>query len=219
VTQFDRIVKRAFDLAVASIGLAFVGPVIAVAAICARWSTGGSGIFRQARIGQNGRIFFMYKIRTMRNVPGMTTTVTTETDERITRFGRFLRRWKIDELPQLLNVVRGQMSLVGPRPDVPEYLDRIRRDAPLVLTVRPGITGPASIKYRREEKMLARERDPQEYNDRVIFADKLRINEAYVRDYRLLRDVYYLWQTVAPFGAAADSGRPDPTCNDAAKAA
>jgi lipopolysaccharide/colanic/teichoic acid biosynthesis glycosyltransferase len=219
VTRFDRTVKRAFDLTVATALLIVLAPLIAVAAICGRWSTGGSGIFRQARIGQNGRVFFICKIRTMRNLPGVTTTITTDHDARITRVGRMLRRWKIDELPQLLNVVRGEMSLVGPRPDVPEYLDRIRREAPLVLTVRPGITGPASIKYRREEQLLARERDPQDYNDRVIFADKLRINEAYVRDYRLLRDVYYLWRTVAPFGAAADSGRPVPTGDDAARAA
>jgi lipopolysaccharide/colanic/teichoic acid biosynthesis glycosyltransferase len=219
VTRFDGLVKRALDLVVATVGLTLLAPLIVVAAVCAQWCTGGSGIFRQSRIGRNGRIFSIYKIRTMRNLHGVTTTVTTDHDARITRVGRVLRRWKIDELPQLLNVVRGEMSLVGPRPDVPEYLDRIRREAPLVLTVRPGITGPASLKYRQEEQLLARERDPQDYNDRVIFADKLRINEAYVRDYRLLRDVYYLWRTVAPSGRAADSGRPAPTGDDAAKAA
>jgi len=219
VTRFDRIVKRALDLSVSTVALAFVGPVIAVAAICARWSTGDSGFFRQARIGQHGRIFFVYKIRTMRDAPGVTTTITTERDARITRVGRVLRRWKIDELPQLVNVVRGQMSLVGPRPDVPEYLDRIRREAPLVLTVRPGVTGPASIKYRREEELLARQRDPQEYNDQVIFADKLRINEAYVRNYGLLKDVGYLWKTVAPVGTAACCNHQHDFDDDVATAA
>jgi dTDP-4-amino-4,6-dideoxygalactose transaminase/lipopolysaccharide/colanic/teichoic acid biosynthesis glycosyltransferase len=202
VSRFNRIVKRALDLAVATIALTLLCPLIIVAILGARRSTGGSGIFRQARIGRKGRIFSIYKIRTMREVAGVTTTVTTDSDRRITRFGRVLRRWKIDELPQLFNVVRGEMSLVGPRPDVPEYLDRIRREAPLVLTVRPGLTGPASIKYRREEQLLARERDPQDYNDRVIFPDKLRINEAYARDFRFLRDLLYLWQTVWPFAAA-----------------
>src|SRR5687768_8444404 len=190
-------------------GVAFIG---------AGFSTGDSGIFRQARIGRNGRIFFMYKIRTMRNLPGVTTTVTTATDARITRIGHVLRRWKIDELPQLVNILRGEMSLVGPRPDVPAYLDRIRRAAPLVLTVRPGVTGPASIKYRREEELLAGQRNPQEYNDRVIFIDKLRINEAYVRNYSLLKDVYYLWQTLSPFGAVIDSGRQHHPDHDGAKA-
>jgi lipopolysaccharide/colanic/teichoic acid biosynthesis glycosyltransferase len=219
VTRFERILKRAFDLTVATIALAVLSPLIAVALIGARFSTGESGIFRQARIGRNGRIFFMYKIRTMRNLPGVATTVTTATDARITRIGHVLRRWKIDELPQLVNILRGEMSLVGPRPEVPEYLDWIRRAAPLVLTVRPGVTGPASIKYRREEELLAGQRNPQEYNDRVIFIDKLRINEAYVRNYSLLKDVYYLWQTLSPFGAAIDSGRQHHPDHDGAKAA
>jgi lipopolysaccharide/colanic/teichoic acid biosynthesis glycosyltransferase len=109
-----------------------------------------------------------------------------------------LRRWKIDELPQLVNVLRGDMSLVGPRPDVPAYLDQIRRQAPLVFSVRPGITGPASLKYRREEELLATQSDPQAFNDRILFPDKLRINEAYVRNYRFLTDLLYLWATVLP---------------------
>jgi lipopolysaccharide/colanic/teichoic acid biosynthesis glycosyltransferase len=190
-------------LTVATIALTLLCPLIVVALICARCSTGSSGLFRQERIGRNGRTFFIYKIRTMRKVAGVTTTITTDADARITRIGRVLRSWKIDELPQLVNVVRGEMSLVGPRPDVPEYLDRIRREAPLVLTVRPGLTGPASIKYRREEQLLAHQRDPQDYNDRVVLPDKLRINEAYVRDFRLGKDLHYLWQTVWPFAAAA----------------
>lgn len=190
-----------------------------MAVICARYSTGSSGIFRQARIGRDGRIFFIYKIRTMRNLPGVTTTVTTDSDSRITRLGRMLRRWKIDELPQLVNVVRGEMSLVGPRPDVPEYLERIRREAPSVLSIRPGLTGPASIKYRGEEELLARQPDPQDYNDRVIFPDKLRINEAYVRNYRLLKDFYYLWQTVAAIAATGNLDQQFPIDDDAAKAA
>lgn len=219
MTRFERTIKRAFDLTVASIALAVLSPLIAMAAISARRSTESSGIFRQARIGQDGRIFFIYKIRTMRSVPGVTTTVTTECDSRLTRLGRMLRRWKIDELPQLVNVVRGEMSLVGPRPDVPEYLDRIRREAPSVLSIRPGLTGPASIKYRREEELLARQRDPQDYNDRVIFPDKLRINDAYVRNYRLLKDLYYLWQTVAPFAATGCSYHQHHSNDDAARAA
>jgi len=194
----QRAVKRAFDVVLSLAGLGLVGWIIILAARWARRETGGSGIFRQARIGRDGQVFYIYKIRTMRVVSGPASNVTTVRDRRITRFGAVLRRWKIDELPQLFNVLRGEMSLVGPRPDVPAYLERIRSEAPLVLSVRPGITGPASIKYRREEELLAAQADPQAYNDRVLIPDKLRINEAYVRNYRLLADLNYLWTTVFP---------------------
>lgn len=198
LTESQRAAKRAFDVAVAIIGLAFVGWIIVLASLWARRDTGGSGFFLQARIGRDGCTFFIFKIRTMRDACGPATNVTTSSDPRITKFGALLRRWKIDELPQLMNVLRGDMSLVGPRPDVPEYLEQIRREAPLVLSVRPGITGPASLKYRHEEEILATQRDPRVFNDRVLFPDKLRINEAYVRDYRFVTDVKYLWETVFP---------------------
>jgi lipopolysaccharide/colanic/teichoic acid biosynthesis glycosyltransferase len=193
--------KRAFDFVIALVGLALVGWLLGIAALCAHWDTGRTGIFRQQRIGRFGCLFWLYKIRTMRDLPGVTTTVTTCNDPRITRLGHVLRRWKIDELPQLVNVLRGDMSLVGPRPEVPAYLEQIRQAAPLVLSVRPGITGPASIKYRHEEQMLAAHEDAVAFNDQVIFPDKLRINEAYVRNHSVLMDLYYLWQTAWPAGS------------------
>jgi lipopolysaccharide/colanic/teichoic acid biosynthesis glycosyltransferase len=198
LTMSQRAIKRMFDVVVALVGLALVFWIIVLAALRARRDTGSSGIFRQARIGRDGRVFFIFKIRTMRDACGPATNVTTARDPRITRVGAMLRHWKIDELPQLANVLRGDMSFVGPRPDVPEYLEQIRRQAPLVLSVRPGITGPASLKYRHEEDILASQRDPQTYNDRVIFPDKLRINETYVREYSFLSDLKYLWATVLP---------------------
>jgi lipopolysaccharide/colanic/teichoic acid biosynthesis glycosyltransferase len=198
LTASQRAIKRTFDVGVALVGLVLVGWIIVLTALWSRRDTGGSGIFRQARIGRDGRVFFIHKIRTMRDANGPTTNVTTAHDPRITRVGALLRRWKIDELPQLINVLRGDMSLVGPRPDVPKYLEQIRDQAPLVLRVRPGITGPASLKYRREDELLATQRDPQAFNDRIIFPDKLRINEAYVRDYRFLTDLHCLWATVFP---------------------
>ena len=198
LTATQRTIKRTFDIVTALIGLALVGWIIVPVAMWARRETGGNGIFRQARIGRYGQVFQIFKIRTMRDASGLTTSITTQSDPRITRFGAVLRRWKIDELPQLINVLRGEMSFVGPRPDVPAYLERIRREAPLVLRVRPGITGPASIKYRREEELLARQIDPPAYNDRVLVPDKLRINEAYVRNYSFLTDLIYLWATIFP---------------------
>jgi lipopolysaccharide/colanic/teichoic acid biosynthesis glycosyltransferase len=193
-----QLVKRSFDVVLAATGLVLTGWLLGIIALCACWDTKRSGIFRQQRIGCGGRLFWMYKIRTMRDVAGMVTTITAGDDPRITRLGRVLRRWKIDELPQLFNVVRGDMSLVGPRPEVPEYLDRIRREAPLVLSVLPGITGPASIKYRHEERLLAARANPAAFNDEVLLPDKLRINEAYVRDYSFRSDLTCLWQTIWP---------------------
>src|SRR5262245_33384464 len=121
LTPTQRAIKRAFDVVAALVGLTLVGWAIVLAAAWARRETGGSGIFRQPRVGRNGRLFYIYKIRTMRD-GGTSMTVTTSTDPRTTSFGAILRRWKIDELPQLINVLRGEMSLVGPRPDVPAYL-------------------------------------------------------------------------------------------------
>jgi lipopolysaccharide/colanic/teichoic acid biosynthesis glycosyltransferase len=133
--------------------------------------------------------------------------VTTAHDCRITRLGARLRHWKIDELPQLWNVLRGEMSFVGPRPEVPDYLERIRGEAPAVLRVRPGITGPASVKYRHEETILSAQPDPQAYNDLILFPDKLRLNTAYVNQYRVTADLVILWKTIFHFGSHDDSNR------------
>lgn len=196
LTPAQQAAKRVIDVVAAILGLVAVGWLVVLAAIAARRDTGASGIFCQWRIGRKGRLFRMYKIRTMRVVPGMNTTVTTAGDCRITRMGAILRRWKIDELPQLINVLRGEMSLVGPRPEVPRYLEQIRETAPMVLQLQPGITGPASLKYRHEERLLACQPKPDEFNDCVIFPDKLRINEAYLKSYSLATDFKILWWTL-----------------------
>jgi lipopolysaccharide/colanic/teichoic acid biosynthesis glycosyltransferase len=188
--------KRSFDIVAAAVGLLLGGWLIVGAAIAARIDTGASGIFRQSRVGRGGRLFTILKIRTMRCHSDNASTVTTARDERVTRLGRWLRKTKVDELPQLWNVLLGDMSFVGPRPDMPKYLPYLKQHAPLVLTVRPGITGPASLKYRNEEQLLASIVDPERYNDNVIFPDKVAINEAYVRDFRIIDDIRYLWLTV-----------------------
>jgi lipopolysaccharide/colanic/teichoic acid biosynthesis glycosyltransferase len=132
----------------------------------------------------------------MRAVDGVDTTVTTRHDVRITRSGAWMRRLKIDELPQLVNVLRGEMSLVGPRPDVPGFADRLQGPDRVILTVRPGITGPAALAYRHEEAILAEVPDPETYNREVIWPDKVRINRAYVEHYRLRADLTWLVRTV-----------------------
>lgn len=190
----QRLTKRAFDLALALPGLVVSAPVIAIAAMLARRDTGASGIFRQQRIGRHGRPFTVYKIRTMRAVEG--TSVTTAGDARITPLGAKLRRWKIDELPQLWNVVKGEMSFVGPRPDVAGFADRLEGDDREVLELRPGITGPATLKYRNEEELLAGAEDPEAYNREVIWPDKVAINRDYLAHYSLARDIAMIWQTV-----------------------
>ena len=202
MTRLQRATKRTCDIAISAFGLAIASPLIIAAIIAARWDTRASGLFRQVRVGLHGKPFTLFKIRTMRIVPNFETTVTTDHDQRITRLGMLFRKLKIDELPQLFNVLRGDMSLVGPRPDVPSQIAEldleVRRDfEQIVCSVRPGITGPASIKYRNEETILAAQEDPDEYNRAVIFPDKVRINCDYVRNYRFTDDLKSIWQTIA----------------------
>lgn len=171
-------------------------PVILVAMVVAAISTRTNGLFRQQRVGKGGRLFKVCKLRTMRNVSG--TTVTTVNDARITRAGAVLRRLKLDELPQFWNVLVGEMSLVGPRPDMPGYLDALEGDDRRLLELRPGITGPATLKYRDEELILAEQDDPERYNDTVIWPDKVRINLDYMDNWSFMTDVRIFLRTFLP---------------------
>jgi lipopolysaccharide/colanic/teichoic acid biosynthesis glycosyltransferase len=191
----QRLLKRGFDLVAAAAGLILFGWAIVLLCWLAARSTGASGLFRQVRVGRDGRPFAILKLRTMRASPGpAATTVTTADDPRITRFGAVLRRTKLDELPQLVNVLRGQMSLVGPRPDVAEF-QPTGPQGRIVRSVRPGITGPATLVFRNEEELLAGQPDPEQYSRDVLVPAKARINEHYVRTWRLRRDVRYLLLT------------------------
>lgn len=194
MTSRDRFVKRSFDLVAAVSGLIVLWPVILVTWIIAWRDTGASGFFRQVRIGQGGKPFRIVKLRTMRDVGG--TTVTTASDSRITKWGSRFRRWKLDEIPQLWNVLLGQMSIVGPRPDVPGYLDRLSGDDARLLQLRPGVTGPATLKYRNEEYLLASQADPETYNAQVIWPEKVRINLDYLENWSLKRDLAIILETV-----------------------
>jgi lipopolysaccharide/colanic/teichoic acid biosynthesis glycosyltransferase len=184
--------KRGFDVALAAVGLALAAPVIVVAWIVASIDTGANGFYAQTRIGRFGRPFKVVKIRTMRPGSDAGSTVTTANDARVTPAGRFFRRTKIDELPQLLNVLAGSMSFVGPRPDTPGFADLLEGADRVVLAVRPGITGPATLKYRHEESLLAAQPDPERYNREVIFPDKVRLNRKYVECYRFAEDLRLL---------------------------
>lgn len=155
----------------------------------------GGALFRQERIGRHGRVFRICKFRTMRAVHDGS-PVTVKGDRRVTRLGAWLRRYKLDELPELWNVLRGEMSLVGPRPDVPGYADRLEGEDRRILELRPGITGPASLKYRREERLLASVDDPRRYNDEVIWPDKVRLNMHYLRERSFWLDLRIIFCTI-----------------------
>src|SRR5690554_3585654 len=155
MTSFQSFQKRFFDIIVSFIGLIFLWWLIILAALIARIDTGLNGFFKQTRVGKDAKLFKLIKIRSMRPMDGVTTTVTTNRDPRISRIGRFWRKTKIDELPQLWNVLVGEMSFVGPRPDMPGWADKLEGGDRRILKLRPGITGPASIKFKNEEVLLA----------------------------------------------------------------
>lgn len=196
MTKRDKCIKRGADFVVALGSLLVLWPIILLAMAVAAISTKTNGLFRQERVGKDGKLFKVCKLRTMRAVDG--TTVTTANDVRITRAGAILRRLKLDELPQFWNVLMGEMSLVGPRPDMPGYLDALQGDDRRLLELRPGITGPATLKYRDEELLLADRDDPQTYNDTVIWPDKVRINLDYMDNWTFLTDVRLFVRTFLP---------------------
>jgi lipopolysaccharide/colanic/teichoic acid biosynthesis glycosyltransferase len=179
--------KRAFDIFFALTGLLILGVFIFCFVIGAGISTGQSGIFIQTRIGQHGKRFTIFKLRSMKDVAG---------GKIITRLGRFMRKYKIDELPQLYNILIGNMSFVGPRPDLPGYYDKLQGEDRKLLQLKPGLTGPASLKYADEEDILAKVSDPLTYNDTVIFPDKVRINLRYLKNRSLGYDVKIIWYTL-----------------------
>lgn len=154
----------------------------------------GPVLFKQVRAGRFGKAFLIYKFRTM--TPGHNgNSISVKGQSRITPLGSVLRKYKLDELPELWNVIKGDMSFVGPRPDVPEYADRLTGEERKILEMRPGITGPASLKYVREEELLATVPDPEEYNDKVIWPDKVRINLEYYHNWSFSSDLHFVIRT------------------------
>jgi len=162
--------------------------------ILASFSTGHFGLFRQERVGQYGNFFYILKIRTMKGNQHED-FITLAGDKRITGFGRFLRKYKLDELPQLWNVLAGEMSLVGPRPDVRGFADELRGRERVLLSLKPGITGPASIHYKDEEELLARQKDPVSFNKNVIWPNKVQLNMQYLENWSLWKDISCIIKT------------------------
>lgn len=190
------IAKYLFDRIMAFVGLVVLSPILFVVWILIRIKMpDGPAVFIQKRVGKGGRLFTMYKFRSM-SAHHSGSTVSVAGESRITPLGAKLRRYKLDELPELWNVFIGDMSFVGPRPDVPGYADKLEGDDRRVLQLRPGITGPASLKYRDEEVLLAAQANPQEFNDKVIYPDKVRINLYYLDHYSFVADIKMIIATV-----------------------
>lgn len=204
------ILKWIFDRVVSLVGLLFLWPVLLIVAILVKVKMpGGPAFFVQKRVGLDGKLFDCHKFRTM-TVKHNGSTVSVAGDSRITPFGARLRHYKLDELPGLWDVLRGKMSFVGPRPDVPGYADKLTGDDRDVLKLRPGITGPATLKYRLEDEMIAgyvasrqaggdtrsMQEIAVEYNDTVIYPDKVRLNCYYYRHYSFIKDIQMIFCTV-----------------------
>jgi len=192
IKKTDLIIKRSFDIFFSVLLLIIIVPIISIAWIAASIDTKMNGLFTQNRIGRYGIPFKVYKIRTMKPSLLIKTSVSTTNDLRITRFGFLLRLAKIDELPQLFNILKGEMSFVGPRPDVKGFADLLEGDDRIILSIRPGITGPASIKYRNEERILSHYPDAEAHNREVIWPDKVKINREYIKNYQFAKDIKYI---------------------------
>jgi lipopolysaccharide/colanic/teichoic acid biosynthesis glycosyltransferase len=193
------ILKRVFDIVVSFLGLLLLWPLIVVLAIVVRLTSPGPAFYTQKRVGKGGKRFNCYKFRTMVRNADKQGSVTVGTDIRITSIGKILRKYKLDELPQLWNVMIGKMSFVGPRPDVPGYADALKGEETSILKLRPGITGPATLYFRNEEVLLTMTDNPIQFNDTVLWPFKVKINMKYLREWSFITDIEYVLITIFPF--------------------
>ncbi len=189
--------KRALDVLSVTLGLIALSPVFALVACCIKLTSRGPVLYRQVRLGKDGRQFQILKFRSMVDASENGLGITVSGDRRVTVVGRFLRRYKIDELPQLWNVLHGDMSLVGPRPELPIYVADYTPEQRLVLSARPGITDPASLAYRHEEEILAGQADPEQFYRTKILPDKLARNRAYLEKITLQNDFRIIVKTIS----------------------
>ena len=191
ITSAQLQVKRAFDFSLALVLLPVIILPLTVLLIGATIDVGHFGWFRQLRVGQDGQVFYMFKLRTLKAGKHSLGAL----DDQASAYGRFLRRSKLDELPQLFNVLLGDMSFVGPRPDVQGFADVLTGDDRVILKVKPGVTGPATLKYKNEEEILAMQPDPESYNRTIIWSDKVEINKKYVQNWSFYLDLNYILQS------------------------
>ena len=189
-------IKRLFDIIFSLIGILFLIPLFVIISILIKLDSNGPIFFIQKRIGKKGKIFHLIKFRSMRVNKSDKNTISIKGDNRITNIGSFLRKYKLDEFPELWNVLVGEMSFVGPRPDVPGYADKLQGPDREILNLRPGITGMASLKYINEEEILSKKKNPKKYNDEIIFPDKVRINREYYHNQSIWLDIKIIFATI-----------------------
>lgn len=189
------LLKRLFDIVASLIGLIMFSPIFLIIVLIIKIKMPCPAIFTQKRVGQHGKLFTIIKFRTMEVNHGGS-SVSIKGESRITKLGAILRKYKLDELPGLWNVLKGEMSFVGPRPDVLGYADKLKGENRKILLLKPGITGPASMKYSNEDEVLAEQENPIEYNNEVIYPDKVRINLNYLKHRTFLLDLKIIIYTV-----------------------
>ena len=188
--------KVMFDYFFAVVGLFVCLPLLLIIGVLIKFTSKGPVFYTQERIGRNGSVFTIIKFRSMTTGHGDNNTITISGDLRITPFGRFLRKYKLDELPELLNILKGEMSFVGPRPDLPGYADKLIGDNRKILALKPGITSQASLKYAKEEEILATQDNPINYNNEVIYPDKVKMNLDYYYNHNLWIDIKIIFATI-----------------------
>ncbi|WP_418639186.1 sugar transferase [Winogradskyella sp.] len=188
ITKTQLLIKRIFDLVLVLLFLPLLIIPILVLIIIATIDTKEFGVFSQKRVGQHGKLFKIYKIRTLKEGQHQLGHL----DQSASAIGKYLRRTKLNELPQLFNVLIGDMSFVGPRPDLQGFADELKGEDRIILMVKPGITGPATLKYRNEERVLERQKDPDNYNRTIIWVDKVKINKKYVLNYSFYLDLAFI---------------------------
>ena len=195
--MYQKFIKRLLDFSLSFIGLIFLIPVFLIIAFLVKKEDGGSVFFRQTRVGQNGKLFKIYKFRTMvEDAEKLGALVTREKDPRITKIGKLLRKYKLDELPQLINVLKGEMSLVGPRPEVPKYVKLYKEKYEKILKVKPGITDFAAVEFIDEEKILNDAENPEEVYLKEILPIKIKYYEKYIREVGFLTDIKLIFKTI-----------------------
>ena len=189
--------KRLFDIIFSMIGIIILSPLMVIVAIIIKMFSQTPIIFKQKRIGLNENYFYLYKFCTMRKVNSSNPShLTIQNDPRITKVGQILRKWKLDELPSLFNVLKGDMSFVGPRPWLGHYIDKLSEEEKKFLKIRPGITSPATLKYANEEYMLLDKENPEEYHDKYILPDKVKLNLLYLENNNVLNDLLIIFKTI-----------------------
>lgn len=197
MNKFNSIIKRAFDIVASFCGIIIISIILIIVSIAIKLDSKGPILFLQKRVGKNGEPFYIYKFRTMiTDAEKFGKQITVGRDSRITKIGTFLRAYKIDELPQLFNVFKGDMSLVGPRPEVPRYVELYSEEERHVLDVRPGITDLASLRYKDENDILGKVENPEEYYINIIMKDKLKLNLEYVKKNNIIFDISLIIKTI-----------------------